>query len=158
MFNRSAVRIWSSLFLVYLVSTRVVPIPSCPLYSSFIALQPPRFTRCSLFLFSTAVLSIVFNSVMFFHSTFQPLKVLCFTHWSKKQLSFTSPLPLSFLSGAILDLGTRSLVSGGVLWCPETDASDAFHVFRYRRMYLFVFCIASCHHAIMSLIFASQRI
>ena len=31
-------------FLVYLLSTRVVPIPSCPLYSSFIALQPPRFT------------------------------------------------------------------------------------------------------------------
>ena len=78
LFNRSAVRICSSLFLVYLVSTRVVPIPSCPLYSSFIALQPPRFTWCSLFLFSTAVLSIVFNSVVFFLSTFQPLKVLWF--------------------------------------------------------------------------------
>ena len=64
------------MFLVYLASTRVVPIPSCPLYLSFIALQPPRFTWSSLFLFSTAVLSIVFNSVVFFLSTFQPLKVL----------------------------------------------------------------------------------
>ena len=67
-----------ALFLVYLVSTRVVPIPSCPLYSTFIALQPPRFTWCSLFLFPTAVLSIVFNSVVFILSTFQPLKVLWF--------------------------------------------------------------------------------
>ena len=64
-------------FLSHLVLTRVVPIPSCPLYSSFIALQPPMFTWCSLFLFSTAVLSIVFNSVVFFLSSFQPLKV----HW-----------------------------------------------------------------------------
>ena len=78
LFNRSAVRICSSLFLVYLVSTRMVSIPSCPLYSSFIGLQPPRFTWCSLFLFSTTVLSIVFNSVVFFLSTFQPLKVLWF--------------------------------------------------------------------------------
>ena len=76
--NRSAVRICSSLFIGYLISTRVVSIPSCPLCSSFIALQPPRFTWCSLFLFSTAVLSIVFNSVVLFLSTFQPLKVLWF--------------------------------------------------------------------------------
>ena len=45
----------------------------------------------------------------------QPLKVRGFTHWSKKQLSFTSYLPLPFPSGAILDLGTRSSHSGGVL-------------------------------------------
>ena len=107
-FNWSVVRILSSVFLVYLVSTRVVPIPSCPLYLSFIALQPPRFTWCFLFLFSIAVLSIVFNSVVFFLSTFQPLKVLWFQYWSKKQLSFTSSLLLPFHSGAILDLGTRS--------------------------------------------------
>ena len=50
--NRSAVRFWSSLFLVYLVSTRVISIPSCPLYLSFIALQPssPRNVPCSSFL------------------------------------------------------------------------------------------------------------
>ena len=40
LFNRSAIRFWSSSFLVYLVSTRVVPILSCPLYSSFITFQP----------------------------------------------------------------------------------------------------------------------
>ena len=115
LFNRSVVRICSSLFLVYLVSTRVVPIPSCPLYSSFIALNPPRFTGSSLFLFSTAVLSIVFNCVVFFLSTFQPLKVHGFTRLLKKQFCFTSPLPFPLLSGAILDLGTRSSRSGGVL-------------------------------------------
>ena len=74
----------------YLVSTRVVPFPSCPLYSSFIAFQPPRFTWCSLFLFSTVVLSIVFNSVVFFLSTFQPLKV----HWFH---SFVKEATLSYL-------------------------------------------------------------
>ena len=99
----------------YLVSTRLISIPSCPLYSTFIALHPSRFTWCSLFLFSTAVLSIVFSSVMSFLSTFQPLKVLGFTRLLKKQLSFTSSLPLPFLFGAILDLGTRSSRSGGVL-------------------------------------------
>jgi len=45
----------------------------------------------------------------------QPLKVRGFTHWSKKQLSFTAYLPLPFPSGAILDFGTRSSRSGGVL-------------------------------------------
>ena len=52
LFNRSAVRFWSSLFLVSLVSTTVISLPSCPLYSSFIALQPssPRNVPCSFFL------------------------------------------------------------------------------------------------------------
>ena len=76
LFNRSAVRFWSSLFLVYLVSTRVISIPSCPLYSSFIALQPPRFTWCSLFLFSTGVLSYSFWSVKLLFHILQPTKVL----------------------------------------------------------------------------------
>ena len=80
-FNRSVMfsaKFFSSYQVSQFFSTRVVPIPSCPLYSSFIALQPPRFKWCSLFLFSTAVLSIVFNSVVLFLSTFQPLKVLWF--------------------------------------------------------------------------------
>ena len=95
-FNRSVVSSLQVLFILSSlasVSTRVVPIPSCPLYSSFIALQPPRFTWCSLFLFSTTVLSIVFNSVVFCLSIFQPFKVHGFTRSSKKQLS----LPLIFL-------------------------------------------------------------
>ena len=45
----------------------------------------------------------------------QPLKVRGFTRLSKKQLSFTSSLPFYFPSGAIVDLGTRSSRSGGVL-------------------------------------------
>ena len=71
-------KFFSSYQVLHLVSTRVVAILSCPLYSPFIGLQPPRFTWCSLFPFSTAVLSIVFNSVVFFLSTFQPLEVLWF--------------------------------------------------------------------------------
>ena len=78
LFLPSSTGVLPKFFPSHLVLTRVVPIPSCPLYSSFIALQPPRFTWCSLFPFSTAVLSIVFNSVVFFLSTFQPLKVLWF--------------------------------------------------------------------------------
>ena len=67
-----------------------------------------------------------------------------FTRLSKKQ--FVLPLPLPFFSGAILDLGTRSSCSGGVLWRPETDAPDAFHVLRDRRVfYLFV----AFHHGII---------
>ena len=50
-----------------------------------------------------------------FFQVFQPLKDRGFTRLSKKQLSFTSSLPLPFLSGAILDLETRSSCSGGVL-------------------------------------------
>ena len=80
-----------------------------------VGVLPKLYQSYSLFLFSTAVLSIVFNSVMFFLSTFQPLEVHGFTRSSKKQLSFTSSLPLPFLSGAILDHGTRSSRSGGVL-------------------------------------------
>ena len=116
LFNRSAVRICSSLFLVYLVSTRVVPIPSCPLYSSFIALQPPRFKWCSLFLFVLPQCSQLCSTLLC--SFFQLLNLsrfFGFTLLSKKQLSFTSSLPLPFLSGAILDHGTRSSHSGGVL-------------------------------------------
>ena len=116
LFNRSAVRICSPLFLVYLVPIRAGSIPSCPLYSSFIALQPPRFTCCSLFLFSNGVFSTSFISAVFFSwngLTFS--RFFGFTRLSKKQLSFTSHLPLPFFpSGAILDLGTRSSRSGGV--------------------------------------------
>ena len=116
LFNRSVVRICSSLLVVYLVSTRVVSILSCPLCSSLIALQPPRLTWCSLFLFSIGVLSISFISVVFFLSicsTFQGFLVSLVCQRSNLVL------PLLFLfrfpSGAILDLGTRSSRSGGVL-------------------------------------------
>ena len=79
-----------------------------------------------------------------------------FTCLSKKQ--FVLPLPLPFLSGAILDLGTRSSRSGGVLWRPETDAPDGFHVFRCCHVFRLlcfihhrIICIASalrCRHVL----------
>ena len=50
-----------------------------------------------------------------FFQLFNLSRFFGFTLLSKKQLSFTSSLPLPFLSGAILDLGTRSSCSGGVL-------------------------------------------
>ena len=50
-----------------------------------------------------------------FFQLFNLSKFFGFTLSSKKQLSFTSSLPLLFLSGAILDLGTISSCSGGVL-------------------------------------------
>ena len=61
-----------------------------------------------------------------------------------------------FPSGAILDLGTRSSRSGGVLWRPKTGASDAFHVFECCRVIRsgslhHVHCIMSSYHHIISL-------
>ena len=50
-----------------------------------------------------------------FFQVFNLSRFFGFTLLSKKQLSFTSSLPLPFLSGAILHLGTRSSCSGGVL-------------------------------------------
>ena len=70
----------------------------------------------SLFLFSNGVFPTSFISIVFFSQNGLTFAwFFGFTHWSKKQLSFTSSLPLPFLSGAILDLGTRSSCSGGVL-------------------------------------------
>ena len=74
----------------YLVSTRVVAIPSCSLCSSFTALQPPTLTWCSLFLFSTGMLSISFNSIVLFFQDFNLSMFIGFTHLSKKQLCLTS--------------------------------------------------------------------
>ena len=67
----------------------------------------------SIILVLTGVFSILFNSAVFFFQVFNLSRVIGFTRLSKKQLVL--PVPLPFLPGAILDLGTRSLVSGGVL-------------------------------------------
>ncbi len=111
----------------------------------------PRFTWCSLFLFSIGVLPISFNSVVFFLSTFQPLKVLWFHSLVEEATCFTSSLPLSFLSSAILDLGTRCFV---VVECcnaarPTLQKTSSYSEFH--RVICFVcciICIASCHHVI----------
>lgn len=72
-----------------------------------------RRIPCSSFL--TECFQLCSSSLFSFFHFSQHLKVHGFTHLSKKQLCFTSPLPFLLLSGAILDLGTRSLVSGGEL-------------------------------------------
>ena len=69
-------KIISFLFLLYLVLTGVLACTSRPLFSSFIALQTPRFTWSSLFLFSTGVLSYSFSSVKLLFHILQPTKVL----------------------------------------------------------------------------------
>ena len=65
---------WSLSFLVHLVSTGVLACTSCPLFSSFIALQTPRFTWRSLFLFSTGVHSYYFWSVKLLFHVLQPTR------------------------------------------------------------------------------------
>ena len=115
LFNRSAVRICSPMFLVYLASTRVGSIPSCPLYSLFIDVQTPRFTWFPCFYFLPQCSQLCSTPLCSFFQVFHPLRDHGFTRLSKKQLCFTSPLPFPLLSGAILDLGTRSSCSGGVL-------------------------------------------
>ena len=55
----------------------------------FLCLSTPKVHRVFLVsICSTAVLSIVFNSIVFSLSTFQPLKVRGFTRLSKKQLIY----------------------------------------------------------------------
>ena len=76
-------------------------------------LQGSSNVPCSSFL--TECFQLCSSLLYSFFQSVQPLKVHGFTRLFKKQLSFTSYLPLPFLSDAILDLGTRSSHSGGVL-------------------------------------------
>ena len=66
-------------------------------------------------LLKQSVVNFVISVVYFSRNGLTFSRFFGFTHWSKKQLSFTSSLPLPVLSGAILDLGPRSSCSGGVL-------------------------------------------
>ena len=114
-FQPKCYRNWSLSFLVHLVSTGVLACTSRPLFSSFIALQTPKFTWCSLFSVYYGVLSIHLSLLCHFFRFVQPRKVLWFHTFVIEAISFTSSLHLPLLSGAILDLGTRSSCSGGVL-------------------------------------------
>ena len=85
-------------------------------FNIYLALQPHGFSQFSLFLFPNGVFSTLFNFVTFFLSicsTFQGSLVSLVCQRSNLVL------PLLFLfrfpSDAILDLGTRSSRSGGVL-------------------------------------------
>ena len=79
----------------------------------FFNLQGSRNVPCSSLI--TGCFQYRSSPLFSLFSFVQSLKVRGFTRLSKKQLSFTSSLPLPFFSGAILDLGTRSSCSGGVL-------------------------------------------
>ena len=82
---------------------------------------------CSFFL--TECFQLRSFSLHSFFLVAQPCKVRGFTRLSKKQLNFTSSLPRPLFSGAILDLGTRSSCSGGVLSRPETDVPGVLRLF-----------------------------
>ena len=88
-------------------------IPFDPLSSCFIFFNLQRFSQCSLFLFDNGVFSISFISLVFSLFVRSISQGSWFHSFVKKQ--FVLPLPLPFLSGDILDLGTRSSCSGGVL-------------------------------------------
>ena len=106
-----------------------------------------RFSQCSLFLFSNGVFSTSFISVVFFSqngltSQGSLVSLVC----QRSNLVLPLLFPFCFPSGAILDLGTRSSRSGGVLWRPKTGASDAFQGFRVSSCYLFGSLHSSLHH------------
>ena len=126
-------KFFSSYQVLHLFSTGVLSkfVPPCSLFISF---QPEWFNPfLSIVLvihsFATSKVHMVFLVSIFlpqcsqlcstllcpFFQFFNLSRFFGFTLLSKKQLSFTSSLPLPFLSGAILDLGTRSSRSGGVL-------------------------------------------
>ena len=84
-------------FLVHLVLTGVLACTSCPLKPFSCVFQPTGFLWCSLFLFSNGGFQLCSSSLYSFFqicSTFS--RFFGFTHWSKKQLSFTSSLSLPF--------------------------------------------------------------
>ena len=105
------------------------------------------FQLCSSSLYSSFNL---FNLARFFG----------FTYLSKKQLS----LPLLFLFHFSLVpsqiLGRDPLVVVECCNAPRPTLQKTSSYSEFRRVFLFCllfyFCIASCHHAIMSLTFASQ--
>ena len=113
--NRSVVVIdlYRSVYISFQPERFHVLLAHCNPFLLSFNLQGSRNVPCSSFL--TECFQLCSSSLYSFFQFVQPLKVRGFTRLSKKQLSFTSSLPLPFLSGAILDLGTRSSRSGGVL-------------------------------------------
>ena len=89
-------------------------IPFDPLSSCFIFFNLQRFSQCSLFLFDNGVFSISFISLVF--SLFVcSISQGSWSHTFGEEATLFYLFPFRFLSGEILDLGTRSSCSGGVL-------------------------------------------
>ena len=116
------------LFSAEVLSEFVLPcslfIPFQPEWSQFLLVHCTRHSQlCNLqgshgvpcFYFLPQCSQLCSTPLCSFFQLFNLSEFFAFTHLSKKQLSFTSSLPLLFLFGAILDLGTRSSCSGGVL-------------------------------------------
>ena len=94
----------------------LIPFFNRSVFNKYLALQPQRFFRnalCPSFL--TECFRPSSPSLYSLLEFVQPRKVLGFTYWSKKQLNLPLLFLLRFPSSAILDLGTRSFRSGGVL-------------------------------------------
>ena len=115
--NRSIIVIdpYRSLYITFQPECLHVLLVHCSPFLMSFNLQGSRNVPCSSS--SKGVFSTSFIFVVFFLSfnLFNLSRFIGFTYLLKKQLCFTSSLPPPFPSGAILDLGTRSARSGGVL-------------------------------------------
>ena len=89
------------------------------------SLQPQGFGNVPCSSFLTGCFQLRSSSLYSFFQVVQPLKVLWFHSFVKKQLSFTSSF-FRFSPVTSLDLGAGSLVSGGELSRSKTGAADAF--------------------------------
>ena len=116
----------------------------CARHSQLCNLQGSNGVPC--FYFSTAVLSIVFNSVVFFLSTFQPLKVL----WFHSLVEEATQFYLFSSSSVCLRCHPRSRDEILLQWWSVVTSRDRrsrrLPCFACRLCYLFVCCI---HHVII---------
>ena len=114
-YSRNAVKIISFLFILISFQPEWFQflLVHCTRHSQLCNLQGSHGVPCFYFLPQCSQLCSI--PLCSFFQLFNLLRFFGFTHLSKKQLSFTAYLPLPFPSGAILDLGTRSSCSGGVL-------------------------------------------
>ena len=114
-FNRSVV---SSIQVLFILSS----------FASLFNWSVVQILSYSLLLVQPEWFRILSCSSCHSYLVFATPKVLWFHSFVKEATLFHLFLFLFLFS--FLDLGARSLVSGGELWQPETDAPDAFHVFR----------------------------
>ena len=114
-FNRSVVVIdpYRSLYISFLPECLHVLLVHCNPFLMSFNLQGSSNVPCSSFL--TECFQLRSSSLFSFFNLFNLARFFGFTHFSKKQLSFTLVFLFRCPSGAILDLGTRSSRSGGVL-------------------------------------------
>ena len=145
-FNRSVIVIdpCRSLYISFLPECLHILLIHCNPFLMSFNLQRSSNVPCSCFLMEC--FQPCSSSLYSFFQVFYLSRFFGFTHLSKKQLSFTFSPPSSVFPGAILDLGTRSSHSGGVLQRPKTRASDAFQGFQVSSCDLFGSLHSFLHH------------